>query len=310
MKIIGRIITAFLILCILSLAGFMIYFNFYGKELVRNILTKAFDQPVKFDRIIYKPPFVFHIINFELGDMVKANRVDVHPQIISLFGKQPSFDTVVLKEAEIRYEQNLAVTDVLNVTAIPAPEGVEREARWPNDKVGKSVGIRRFLLEGATLHYKDQTLEGIVFTLKNLEVDAQNIVFPGLDSDVYFRLSSVLKSDQRRLDDGRVKAEGWFNWDKRNMQATLNIQDKKQRDALNVVLRSHENDLKVVGEIKIKDFGIEIADDQGEYKPIQNLMSDMLSSVGINVGAKFQFSTHMDDFELTDVHFKGSIVAD
>ena len=313
MKTIGRIITVLLVVFLLAFVSSMLYLNLYGKDFLKETLTEALDQPVEFQKIVFKPPFVFHLINFNIGEDITANRVEVYPHFNSFFSDEISINRLVLKEANITINEEpdvnaeamvLNVTEVLNVTAIPTPESLKKK-----DDSDKKATIQLLVLETSTINYTDKkNPDGISFSLNNVDLEAQNIVVPRLDEDVYFTLTSMLNTERKELNGGRVNAEGWLNWGKRNMQSTLNVQGRKLKDALNVVLTSTDNDLKVEGEIKLKDFGIEIPDEDGEDQSLKNFLSDVLSTVGIDVGAKFNFMTKMDAFEITNVAFKGSIV--
>ncbi len=317
MKFIGRIITVIATFILIAFLGAMFYFNVYGKDFLTKSLTEAFGHPVEFESIVVKPPFVFHLINFNMGENIKANRVDIYPRFSSFFGSAFSINRLVLKEAVINFvEESFSAQDMFNPQTVLEPQVLlDEDAPKPQpivprkitDTSGTSILLQHLFFENSTVNYKGAG--GLSFTLTNVELDAQNIMLPELDKDVFFKLTSILHAERKQLNNGRVIAEGWLNWNLRNMQATLKVQDKKQKDALTAILSSKDNELAVKGEIVIKDFGIQIKDEEGEDKSIQNLLSDVLSTVGIDVGAKFNFVTQMDNFEITNVVFSGSIVS-
>jgi hypothetical protein len=325
MKILGRIITVLFSLSIILILGMTIYFNVYGKSHAQKVLSTAFKQPVNFDRIIFRLPFSFHLVNFSVEPYVSATRVDIYPYFNSFFTKDTSINTLVFQDAIINIKRvkpfEKKSDEVDDETSYETnEEQVEVESKNKDIKEGsttetldtkKKVVIQNLKVKNSTVHYADTTKTNpLVFTLNKFELDMQSITLPNLNENVFFNVSSVLQAGRKELDGGSARADGWINWGKRDMQANIKVLDPKQKDALNASLVANNNVLDVNGEILIKNFGIDVQSKEGKTKSIQNLVSDMLSTVGIDIGAKFKFQTQMDDFKITDVSFTGSIVSD
>ena len=308
MKIIGRIISVCFLLFLIGSVGTALYLNAYGTQLFQELLSSAFKRQVSFSKLIFKPPFAFHMVDLNIESLLKANRVDVYPNFNSFFSQKITIDRVILNNVEfvIRRQQ----IDILKAQS-EAEEIKEMVDSALNtiSRSTKSMRIQEMIVRGGKMiytdHRKDKSLD---FTLHNMDVSAQNISLPQSDEDLFIQLSGMLQTEQKKLNGGSVRVDGWVNWNRRNAQLTLNVADRKQKNALKAVLTSSNNDMKVEGDLLVKNFGVpeEVKKEEGS-KPLESVMTSVLSTVGVDVGAKFVFNTKMDDFEIENVTFNGTL---
>ena len=305
MKLIIRLIIVICIFILTTVLVGVVYFNNYGKDFFQKSLTEILKKDVKFDQIIFESPFTFHFINFSVDSFFSANRLDISPNLESLFGKNILIDSLVIWGIDV--DVDLKDSNIRN----SAQEDLEKERGYHQGKtrdVEKVVIVKNLRIEGGQIHYGNYRYNNkLDFKLINCRLDAKDVSLPRIDRNISFTLSGILHDVREELEGGHILSEGWINWENRSSDLNLSVTSTEKKNVLSARLKSKDNDLTVEGKIVLNNFGIKIKNKDGDNKVIKNILSGVLSKVGIDVNASFSFDTQLDDFQITNVSFKGGI---
>ena len=96
---------------------------------------------------------------------------------------------------------------------------------------------------------------------------------------------------------------------KRDMDGHIVITEPDGHVGLKGQFISRNNDMDVQGELTIRDIFHGEAGHQAKSQSsnVNQLVMDSLSTMGLEIGARFHFKTKMDDFRVTAVSFEGNV---
>ncbi len=96
------------------------------------------------------------------------------------------------------------------------------------------------------------------------------------------------------------------------MDGQLRILEKSGRAGLNARLVSKNNLMRVKGDLQLSRFLTsvkkETSRESKKSESVDKIIFGALSSLNVDIGAKFSFETKMDDFRLSKVAFSGNVM--
>ncbi len=172
----------------------------------------------------------------------------------------------------------------------------------------KLAKVRELIVrEGRYRYLNDSSGGNFAFEAENIYLKAEHLILPfdGLPAGVRtdFLISGRLKRKDGPLSDGNVEGAGWIDFVKKDMEGKFKVLEAEGLGGLTADLSSRDNHMKVNGELKLGNFLAGASKAAG----VNDIVLGALSSFGVEIGAKFSFETKMDDFQVSNISFAGSV---
>jgi hypothetical protein len=166
------------------------------------------------------------------------------------------------------------------------------------------------MVKRGRIHYVNRLTEkGVSFNLEDVQLKTGRLVFPVEPNQCKFHLSARLIKEGNPLSGSHVKSSGWIDAVKKDMEAAVEVIEEDGAVGMTANAVSRNNEMDVSGEIKLKNFLQGLKDkSSSESSTVNDLILNALTSAGVEIGAKFSFKTNMDNFQLRQVSFSGTMV--
>lgn len=177
----------------------------------------------------------------------------------------------------------------------------------------KRANVRELIVrEGRYRYLNDSSGGNFSFEAENIYIKAEHLILPlaglltGARTD--FLISGRLKRKDGPFSDGNVDGSGWIDFVKKDMEGKIKVREAEGFGGLTADLFSRDNHMKVDGELKLGNFFAEVNKAATPAAAgVNDLVLGALSSFGVEIGAKFSFETKMDDFQVSNISFSGSV---
>lgn len=183
----------------------------------------------------------------------------------------------------------------------------------PSSLFTQKVRIQQLAVRNGRFQYA-QELNGsdFSFRLEEISLEAENIALPLEPMKTPFHFWGRFIKEGNPLSGSKVDGSGWADFVTKDMEGKLQIVGVDGRAALTADVASHNNDMTVQGDLKVSGLplgggSLGAGKDSAGTSAVGNLISGVLSSMGVEIGAKFSFKTKMDDFQINDISFSGNV---
>ena len=329
MKIIKFFLYFFLILFIFFFVAASIYVRIYGKSLVEGALNTALKRNVVLGEVSYRFPLglrarnVYIAKSLQGGEFLRIKKIVAQLSPGGIYQGRFAFKTVVLIEPSLVIEGKKKTENTLKEQALrqgvvvvpaqpdlPKKEGDIFVAKDQREKAPTEIFIHRLITDQGRLRYVEGlTEEGFSFNLEDVQLKAKKLIFPVKEGRSEFKMSARLIKEGNPLSGSHVKSAGWVDVIKKDMKATVEVVETNGTVGLMAEVVSKNNDMEVAGEVKMRNLFRGI-DQKGssDASAVNDLVRNTLSSVGVEIGAKFSFKTKMDDFRTGTISFSGNVM--
>jgi hypothetical protein len=217
------LLIAFFII-ILIFTGLHIFVNIQGKALLAKKLADVFNREVKIGSLVTSFPATINIKGIEAKDLFKIDEVTAGGGVFDIFRKSFKLSKLKISRPTFTLQQGLIKSAAENNDATPDlnPKAI------PKGKfLFPGFFISRLIVNDGTVNLVDKTLgkDGLTIKIKDLNIRVDNLNFSRRGSYITdFSLKGKIPW-QEGQEEGKIEAEGWLNLFKKNMQATLKIED-------------------------------------------------------------------------------------
>lgn len=214
-----KIVIIYFLVLFLILSALYAILALRGKDLIIRKLEDLTRKKVTIDYFLLSPTFHLKLKKINLEGSFKADSIDLSPSILRLFTGKIAFNSIKVQKPEFILEKFTPETPVNLKEA-----AVVKETVTPKKITVLPFICKRLKIWDGRIDYIDHTLgqdafkitvNKIYFYLNNF-----NIFSPSLAAD--FQLTGELPWPEGK-EVGKIKAEGWLNFFKKNMEANLNI---------------------------------------------------------------------------------------
>ena len=227
-KILLRIIVIFTFLFITIYA----FVRFLGKPIVIEQIEQLTHKKVSLGDLNLALPFSLEIKDLNIEGMAKAESISVSPSIPYLIIGNLAFNNISIVRPQITFERAAPAQTPESLSAEGAQAAVKTAATpaqiktEPENKRPLRLIFKRFTVKDGGIDFIDYTVkpEGIKITLKDINLNLTNLYTFPFTEIANFELKARIPWREGNVE-GKINAEGWFNFYKRDMQATINIQD-------------------------------------------------------------------------------------
>jgi hypothetical protein len=316
MRLFKFLLRFFAALLILFFLAATIYVRIYGKSLVEQALNVTLNRNVVLGKITYHFPFGFRAYDLDISRSAERGEFLKIKKVIAQVSPDPFFQGKLVFDLVFLIEPSLVVQG--SKEAAPFPETASAEkSETAASVVGQEqnkqmeISIRRLIVRKGNLRYKDGLTEkGFSFELEEVQLKAENLVFPVKAGKSGFEMSGRLVKEGNPISGSHVTGSGWVDAAQKDMEAKIEVTEANGAIGLTANAVSLNNDMDVSGEIKVRN--LLLGADQTaspDASAVNDLVLNALSSSGVEIGAKFAFKTQMDSFRIGQVSFSGSVVS-
>ena len=167
--------------------------------------------------------------------------------------------------------------------------------------------VTRVIVNDGTYSYTGRGENPLRFRVEDIRLEAGNILIPLASVHTDFKFWGRLAQEKNPLSGSRVESSGWVDWAKKDMEGTLQVVDPGGHAGLTARAVSKNNDMTVNGDLKMTS--LPSVTRSTDATAINELISGVLSSAGVEIGAKFSFKTKMDDLQISNIAFSGKVIA-
>lgn len=326
MKIIRRCLIWVFVIAIFILIVLKIAIETRGKDLLAQGLSKATGQQVAIKSISMALPLRFQIDGFTVNGIEPAKEVycavswaaffHQNFQITRLEFIEPNIK--LIKDADGKVTVNGLLIEKKNISPsvkveTPHENHDEETVKVSLPKKQSWVFIKELVIDKGRFYYAnmDKPAEKNSLGLRkgvisDLNGTIEDIIFPLEPVNTSFAFVGKLKMDNTMLTEHTIQGHGSMDIISRNMKAQIKVLDSAGKTSLKADLVSNDNDMDVVGQIQLSDFQILPSSPDEEDK---TTAFGPFNSVGMDIGARFSFQTKMDEFQLRNVAFSGTVSA-
>lgn len=320
MKILRRLLlwTTISILAVFILLT--VYVKFYGKAGILQALNTSLKTTVTIEDIYYHVPFGVSAYKITVGDYFQADAVSVQINPKSFFQRHIILSDVLLVKPEVIIKKELKVQEPAPIENVPQTAGAQggvAPVSQPSSVVSDDKNLSKdqrpkvyidqlIVKDGQVSYNNNAPRDTFQFQLENVQLRAQQLTCPFSNEQTQFSLIGRLAEDQSPLAGSSVQSSGWFNMVEKNMQAQLKVEDPGKKGGLTANIVAKNNHATVSGELNLNNFLSKFRkkEDSGASS-VDDIVTSVLSSM--EIGAKFSFETKMDDFQVNNIAFSGSV---
>ncbi len=206
-----------------------------GKAIAIAEIEKATNKKVTIAYLGLVPPANIQIIKLDIEGLFKADSIYVSPSILGFLSGNTTFNKIKIKNPEFSYAlapPEPQTTNVMSaegvavsIPVMPAPTP-KSEAPKPEQKIPLRLAAKYINIKGGEINFIDRvtTKEGIKLTLKNINFTLHNLYLFPTRAATNFDLKARIPWGGGAKE-GKVELEGWVNLFKKDIRATLKIQD-------------------------------------------------------------------------------------
>ncbi|MCX5668696.1 MAG: DUF748 domain-containing protein [Candidatus Omnitrophica bacterium] len=200
-----------------------------AKTIIANKIQNATGLKTTISRLIILPPLNIEARGFEVVGLIKADRVYLAPSIRSLLFGKLAFNKIEIGRPEVIYQRNPSVEPVKDNRA-PVVENQSElvTSVIPVTTQSKSfpVIIKSLKVYSGRLNFIDTTAASgkISVIIKDINFYITNLSTSGIKGVSNFGLNGNLSWNTGEPD-GKISLQGWVDFYKRNMLATLKIEN-------------------------------------------------------------------------------------
>lgn len=217
------------------LIGLHLFFNLKGKDFLIQKLEEATKRKVSIGNLSTTFPVNISIKDFEIKGLLKIDDIYASLGFIDLSRRSLGLSLLKLNRPELTMERNAAVQPApapVTPTEANLPQKPETKPADPPAAVAKpfilpAFYIDRFIVNDGTFTFIDKFAENQEISIKaqnlNIKVDNFNLSHGG-SRITYFELKGKMPWRQGS-EEGKIELEGWINLIKKDMRATVKIQD-------------------------------------------------------------------------------------
>ncbi len=222
---IKSILKFFIITLAVIFAISYLFVAIMGKAILRKGLESLTHKKVSIGYFSLTPTFRLVIKDLEIQDLAKLRSVSISPSFIGLLRGKLILNQLTLLQPEFflsKVPEEITNTKVSTTEIIPPLAKVTK----PGKNSSVPFGIKQFNVKNGEITFIDQTVSSgsIKITVKDINSSVKNLYLYPTSAVTDFKLNAVIPWKDKE-DQGKIKLEGWLNSFKRDIRATLKIND-------------------------------------------------------------------------------------
>lgn len=328
-------ISLILFIFVISI-GVYVVFVMKGKEMLEQKFSEALNREVAIESMWWIPPMGLKINQLTVEGFTPAKEIDLQIGMLTFLKEDFSFHSLTLVEPAFVIERTkegavllrdlssagessealkISGNKVQDQSSVSSADSIVKK---PNDVLPEDyrhkahIHFQQIIIQRGKAvvrnNYVDEE-QGLInikeASLQDVDVRLTNISFPMRSQQTGFTFHAQISVVDTPFESHQIQGDGWVDFVGKDMDGTLKVIDADQKQSLVAHGVSKNNDMTVNGDVKMGHFLKGLQGQDGEGAP--PILSGVLSSMGVEIGAKFSFKTAMDDFKLSNVAFSGNL---
>ncbi|MCM8781746.1 MAG: DUF748 domain-containing protein [Candidatus Omnitrophica bacterium] len=229
-----ELIIILTVIYIIIFCAAYIFLASYGKTIVVQNIEKTLNRKTSVGYIRPIPPFNLYVKGLDIQGIARVDSIFISPSIPSVFTGKLVLNKLRLKSPEFILERFASASvngaEAQNTASISAATPSETPGIKPREaKPNKSAlrfAIRRLKIKDGRINFTDHIQNGkeVKIHIKDLFLNATNIYLYSHPAITNFDLSARIPWSNIQ-EEGIITAEGWLNLYKKDIQATLRIEN-------------------------------------------------------------------------------------
>jgi hypothetical protein len=213
----GIIILAFLF------GSIYIFLTLTGKDIIIKELQRVTGRKVTVTYFGLTPAFHLEVRGLSIEGMGRADAVVISPNLFTLFTGKLVFNNLKFIKPELTFSKNppLVVDTVSKGSVISAPGNGKEKVEYYIP-----LAFKRIKVKDGKINFIDQTISsnGIKIVIKDINCSISNLYLYPRPVVTNFNLKAKIPWREGETQ-GQIELEGWVNYSKKDMRATLKIKD-------------------------------------------------------------------------------------
>jgi len=222
MKLWIKILFISVVILVLIYGAAYIFLIFKGRILIIKQLTDITHRKVSVGYFDIAPPLSIEMKNLDIEGMAKVEAISVSPSILGFITGNFALNNIRIIKPEFTYEKTLPKT-----AESPAVSSDNAISAAQPSKIGRlHMIIKKINIKDGRLEILDRTIgeNGIKITIKDIYFNLDDLYLLPRSVITNFELKAKVPW-QEAGEEGKIEAGGWINLFKKDMQATLKIED-------------------------------------------------------------------------------------
>lgn len=223
-KVLKKILFVLVIAMVVLYGATYLFMFLGGKALIISKLEELTHRKVTMGYFMVTPPFNLEIKKLNINGIATIDSLSLSPSFISLLTGKLALSQVKLVRPEFTYEKSAPArpSQASLDAAAPAPASAPAQPI----KIPPALIFEHLVIKDGKLHFIDHSAgtDGIIIHAKNINFNLSNSYAFPFSLVTRFNLKARIPWKEG-AEEGKVAAEGWLDFSKRDMQADLNIRD-------------------------------------------------------------------------------------
>jgi len=296
-----------------------VYIAFNGRQLVVDQIEKNLKMKTSLEKISLSMPLSVHLTGLKIGDLFKADKITISPNIFSLFPGKIVLGSVTLVSPEVTLVQDS--DGKLNIPKLEGGGGAP------------PVLVTGLTVENGKINFIDKKVspEGLTTILSGVNGRISKVMMPLTSLSADFNLNAQVQSAEfKRI--GDLSLKGWIDFRRKDMDAEFKVKDldavyfepyygdflseKKLLSAdmnLDSTFKAKDNDLNIDTDLKLSGL-VYAPEEPGTEQELsifklEKQALDLFTDKEGNLNLEFNIETKLDKPELAGKKLRKVILA-
>jgi hypothetical protein len=222
MKLWTRLLFISIIILAFLLATTYVVLVVQGRAILIKQLEFITNKKINIGSFSLASPFRFEIKNLEIKDLAKVDSIFISPSLLGFLTGNIALNEVKIIKPELTYERfTPAATTLIETISSTDKPAIPKKKKRPIPLLIKNIQIKdgkfNFVDHAVSETGARTTVKDITLNLRNLCILPRSVI---TNFDIQGRIPW-----QEGQQEGRIEASGWINLFKKDMKATLKIED-------------------------------------------------------------------------------------
>lgn len=221
------VLIAVLVFLVFTLIAY-VFLSFTGRQIAIREIERFTHEKVTVGSFYIVPPMDMEIKNLNIGELGKIDHLSISLSIPYLIFGKIGINRLVIDKPELNLHRdkeniNVPVAVANNITASSTVR--TKTGERPRRKHRRII-LKRVFVKNGKLNFTDNAAgsSGIKIVVKDVNFSLTNLLTSPFSSNTNFDLSGKIPWKEGKAE-GKINAEGWIDFYKKDMKAKLKISD-------------------------------------------------------------------------------------
>jgi len=237
-RVTTRILIEVLIVFSIIFLGAHLFLVFQGRNFIIGKLQQATGKKTTIAEFSVSAPMNIHISGLNIDGLAEIDSVHIAPSMRALLFGKIALNRIIINKPKFTFQR-------FAPEALPIVEAQSSKAASAEPKQGEPVTqaeaeqmlnkppaiplrliIKEFIVRDGALNFIDRTVgpQALVISARDIQFKLTNLYMVPRSAITSFELKGNIPWKEGQ-EQGKIEAEGWFNFHKRSMLASLKIKD-------------------------------------------------------------------------------------